>query len=197
MLPTIPSLCALLLASLVASHASDLAVRTRMVQEGESAKPFTCLDLTYKDERFTLVPPASWRMETDPSLSVLRFYSREGAGTIVISFSETPASGVLATADSLRGNLGPDLAGAEIVAEFPAYAGAAAGKGVELSFVLQGRAMRAHAAAVPLARGHVSFVLTCNADKFKNAQSAIGSLMSSFQRTQGAAPKIEVSRLAR
>ena len=54
--------------------------------------------------------------------------------------------------------------------EFPAYSGYGSGRGVDLSFALQGTAMKARLAVIPLAQGFVSFALTCAAGDAASAR---------------------------
>lgn len=165
----------------VAGRAQELTVRTRTVQEVEMGK-FEVLDLGYDEEQFSMLPPYDWRAQIDSTAGTIRFSSRKGV-MLAIQFSRGDSGRVLATTETLRQAIVPFLADATVLEEFPAYSGDSRGKGVDLSFTLQGSDMRSRAAVIPTAHGYVSFVLTCGKDDFKIGQQHFGAVLTSFQRT--------------
>jgi hypothetical protein len=176
----VPLFFAILLSEPVKVCPQELTWRSQTIQPPEMG-PLTYLELQYAQEKFTLVPPTDWRTEGDAQAGTIKFRSCTGSLSVALRFTTNSADRTLSSAEALRENVVPHLADATASEMFSAQAGDRAGKGVDLSFSLQGHALRCRAAAVPLRSGCVHFVLMCAAEEFKIGQQTFGRILSSFQ----------------
>lgn len=172
--------CTFWLVSLLASPAGGLTVRSKLVHAPEM-DPYTCYEISYQGEHYSIVPPFGWRAETDTASSVLRFIDRQSTARVVVTFSSSNATEILASTERLRAYAVPDLSQAQVLGTFPVPFGGVSGKAVDLGWLFHGSAQRCRAAVVPLRKGNVSFVLTCESSGFKNAEQALNGLLITFQ----------------
>jgi hypothetical protein len=179
--------CTLWLASLLASSAEGFTVTSKIVQAPEM-DPYTCYEISYQGENYSLVPPFGWRAESDAASALLRFVDRQGTARVVMTFSPSNATEILATTESLRAYAVPDLSQAEVLGTFPVLAGGASGKAVDLGWQFHGAALRCRAAVLPLRKGgSVSFVLHSENTGFKSAEQVLNGLMITFQPSRSTA----------
>ncbi|HWN96255.1 MAG TPA: hypothetical protein VNT99_14560 [Methylomirabilota bacterium] len=175
------SLLALLVSASLAVAAERLIVREKTGSVPETGQ-VKYLELEYAGERYSIHPPANWRVQAD-SEDGLRFSSASNrGGTVAIQFQVENVSNVLASAEALRENIVPYYTDATLNEEFTAYSGNQHGKGIELRFTLQGTPMLCRTAVIPLPRGYASFVLTCAVEDAQAGLQAFGSALTSFQR---------------
>ena len=170
-------LCAVLFAT--AAAAFNVSVRTLRGPEGEV---FTSAFVEANGERFALVVPGGWHSRAGAKANTLSLSSPSGEAPITLEFSEQDAASVLASAAALRQAVVPFLHDATVLEEFPAHTGYGSGRGLDLSFTLQGNPLRARVVVIPLARGYASFHLSCSAENQESFFRTLGTTLTSFRR---------------
>ena len=175
-------------------RAQMLTVRSQTIQAPEMGE-LKFLELGYREERFSLIPPADWRARIDADGAGISFYSAQHQARLSVQFSSNDFSTVSSSADAMREHLAPHLKFATILEEFPSYSGNRQGKGIELRYSLQGITMRCRLAAIPLIRGHVRFILTYEEEEMASVQPLFGAALTSFRQrpTERPAARQELS----
>ena len=158
-----------------------LKVESKIMPGGEAGGSVRAFEVTHGPRQFLFVPPVDWRPQTESSSGTITFYAPRGGGLLALSFLSDPPSDILASTEQLRRTTAPDLSSGVVVEEFPAFSGDRQGKGMDISFAVQGRAMRCRAAVVPVEGGYVSFVLRCGEDEWRSALYVFDRAITSFQ----------------
>jgi hypothetical protein len=162
-----------------AAAAFNVSVRTLRGPEGEV---FTSAFVEANGERFALVVPGGWHSRAGAKANTLSLSSPSGEAPITLEFSEQDASPLLASTAALRQAVVPFLNDATVLEEFPAHTGCGAGRGLDLSFTLQGNPLRARVVVIPLTRGYASFHLSCSAENQETFFRTLGTTLTSFRR---------------
>ncbi len=178
-LSPIRALCCLAALVATAAAAFNVSVRTLRGPEGEV---FTSAFVEANGERFALVVPGGWHSRAGAKANTLSLSSPSGEAPITLEFSEQDAAPVLASAAALRQAVVPFLHEATVLEEFPAHTGCGTGRGLDLSFTLQGNPLRARVVVIPLARGYASFHLSCSAENQEFFFRTLGTTLTSFRR---------------
>jgi len=179
----LPSLALILFAASLSGHAQDFSVRTRTVHELEMGN-FDTLEIQSRGGQFTLLPPRSWRTETDTSSGTIRFYAPRGKAILTVQFSPDVAINSLDSGESILRQAAPQLLSTRVLEAFPAHGGDRKGKGIDFAFLLQGSLKQGRAAVLGLNRGCVSLLLTCTKDDFKDYEQTFASVLRSFQSVE-------------
>ncbi len=164
----------------LAGFAAALDVKTRTEHPPEM-NPFTCFDVQSDLGRFTFRPPPEWRLEVIKSGEQLRLVGPAGSGSMEISFHRAMPDEPTPDSDSLRRGLASRFDDLAIIEEQTCYASSRSGPGWYFDWSPR-RNVKATSklAVVAFDGGTVEFLLTCSRDRFAQANSLFGAVLTSF-----------------
>ena len=183
--PPVTVVCGLLVVCAVPLEAFHVSIRQ---MPGVENSVYTGAEIEANGEKLSLMIPSGWRAGNSPQPDSFTLQPRSGGGPLTIQCWPQDAATVLSSATALRQTVAPLLPAATVNGEFPAYSGYGAGRGVDLSFAVQGHSMQARLVVIPLTQGFVSFVLACPSEESATALQSFGVILTSFQRFNPALP---------
>jgi len=174
----IRTLCCLGVLLATVASAFNVNVRTGRGREGQV---FTSAYVDANGERFALVVPNGWQVRGGTKENTFSLNSPSGESPINVEFSAQDAQPVLASTATMRQAVVPFLQEATLLEEFAAHSGYGPGRGMDLSFTLQGHRLRSRVVVIPLARGFVNFYVACSAENQESILQVLGATLTSFR----------------